>query len=284
MQGALLPLHHLIGQLAAILLHGSKSNLRCDLLVYFCCRLLLHRVSAAAEQQQEQPDESSAGNSGSGSGSQPKCGRGGGRDRSGISGSRELSSTNQAFEASSLGIEGTDRLQRVRGPNGRFIRHMAARQPQLQAWLQQKQGLLTEAADQHARRLAHIFGSQQAALDSLPATFEWCRSRGLTGLQTAQLLDRIAELRRENVVQFGALVQPVWQQLEGYIAAWAEQQRQVGDSRLRKNTSLAEVLCSNKEAAQTLGRPAMWRPSWRLSASDCRLQPLAGCCSLSPMW
>ena len=192
----------------------------------------------------------------------------GGSGRSGGSGSRALSSTNQAFEASRLGIEGTDRRQRVRGPNGRFIRHTAARQPQLQAWLQQEQGLPSKAADQHARRLAHIFGSQQAALDGLPATFEWCRSQGLTGLQTAKVLDHIAKKRRENVVRFATSVQPVWQQLEGYIAAWAEQQLQAGDSRLRKNTSLAEVLCSNSEAAQALGMPPGHVEAWLAAVSQ----------------
>ena len=141
-------------------------------------------------------------------------------------------------------------------------------QPQLEAWLQQEQGLPAKAADQHARRLALVFGSQQAALDSLPATFEWCRSRGLTGLQTAQLLDHIAKMRRESVVQFAAHLQPVWQQMESYIAAWAEQQRQVGDSKLRKNTCLAEVLCSNKKAAQALGMPPGHVEAWLVAVSQ----------------
>ena len=41
---------------------------------------------------------------------------------------------------------------------------MEGPQPQLQAWLQQ-QGVPAAKADQYARRLAHVFGSQQAALD-----------------------------------------------------------------------------------------------------------------------
>ena len=147
-------------------------------------------------------------------------------------------------------------------------------QPQLQAWLQQDQGLPAAEADQHARRLALVFGSQQAALDGLPATFEWCRSRGLTGLQAAQLLDRIAMQRQENVVQFAALVQPVWQQMEGYIVAWAEQQRQAGGSTLRKNTSLAEALCSSETAAQALGMPPGHVEAW-LAAVNQRLPAAA---------
>ena len=213
----------LIRRPTASLLHRGKSDLRCDLLVYFRCRPLAHRVAAAAVKRQQQPDESSSGENNDSS--QPKRGRGA--------------------------------ISRTLEP-----------QPQLQAWLQQEQGLSAKAADQHARRLALVFGSQQAALDSLPATFEWCRSRGLTGLQTAQLLDRIAELRRENVVQFGALVQPVWQQLEGYIAAWAEQERQAGDSKMRKNTSLAEVLCGNEVAAAALAVPPGHVEAWLAAVSQ----------------
>ncbi|PRW50977.1 FAD-linked oxidase [Chlorella sorokiniana] len=145
-----------------------------------------------------------------------------------------------------------------------------AQQPQthLQAWLQQEQGLPAEAADQHACRQALVFGSQQAALDSLPATFEWCRSRGLTGLQTAQLLDGIAKKSHKCVVQFAALVQPVWQLMDSYVAAWAEQQQQAGDSRLRKHTSLAEALCGHAKAAEALGMPPGHVEAWLAAVSE----------------
>ncbi|KAI7841231.1 hypothetical protein COHA_005068 [Chlorella ohadii] len=134
-------------------------------------------------------------------------------------------------------------------------------QPQLQAWLQQEQGLAAADADQHARRLALVFGSQQTALDGLPATFEWCHSRGLKALQTAQLLDRIANKRQENVVQFAALVQPVWQLMDSHIAAYVEPLRQAG-ARLPKHTSLAEMLCGNKQAAEALGMPPGHVEAW----------------------
>ncbi len=140
-------------------------------------------------------------------------------------------------------------------------------QPQLQAWLQQEQGLSAAKADQHARRLGHIFGSQQAALDSLPATFEWCRSRGLSGGQTAQLLDGIAKTRRENVVQFAALVQPVWQLLDSHIAAYVEPLRQAG-GRLPKHTSLAGVLRGNEAAAQALCMPPGHVEAWLAAVSE----------------
>ena len=157
--------------------------------------------------------------------------------------------------------------QPKRGRGGSISRTLEP-QPQLEAWLQQEQGLPAKAADQHARRLARVFGSQQAALDSLPATFEWCRSQGLTGLQTAHLLDRIAFKRRDNVVQFATLVQPVWQQVDSYIAAWAEQQRQAGGSRLRKNTSLAEALCSRDIAADALVMPPGHVEAWLAAVSQ----------------
>ena len=145
--------------------------------------------------------------------------------------------------------------------------HAAEPQPQLQAWLQQEQALPAAEADQHARRLALVFGSQQAALDSLPATFEWCRSRGLTGLQTAQLLDHIAKARRDNVVQFATLVQPVWQQMESYIAAWAEPLRRAG-ARLPTHTSLAEVLGSSEAAVGALGMPPGHVEAWLTAVSQ----------------
>ncbi len=140
-------------------------------------------------------------------------------------------------------------------------------QPQLQAWLQQEQGLQAADADQHARRLALVFGSQQAALDSLPATFEWCRSRGLSCKQTAQLLDRIAYTQCDNVVQFAALVQPVWQLLDGYIAAYVEPLRQA-DTRLPKHTSLAEVLRSSDTAALALSMQAGHVQAWLGAVSE----------------
>ncbi|PRW50766.1 transcription termination factor mitochondrial [Chlorella sorokiniana] len=108
----------------------------------------------------------------------------------------------------------------------------------------------------------------QAALDGLPATFEWCRSRGLTGLQTAQLLDDIAKKQKKNVVQFAALVQPVWQLMDSYVAAWAEQQQQAGDSKLRKHTSLAEALCGNATAAEALGMPPGHVEAWLAAVSE----------------
>ncbi|PRW50983.1 zinc finger ZZ-type and EF-hand domain-containing 1 [Chlorella sorokiniana] len=140
-------------------------------------------------------------------------------------------------------------------------------QPQLQAWLQQEQGLSAKAADQHARRLARVFGSQQAALDGLPATFQWCRSHGLTGLQAAQLLDRIAKKRPANVVQFAALVQPVWQLMDSYIAAHIEPLRQAG-AMLPKHTSLAEVLCSSPNVVPALGMPPGHVEAWLAAVSE----------------
>ncbi len=106
-----------------------------------------------------------------------------------------------------------------------------------------------------------MFGSQQAALDSLPATFEWCRSRGLTGKQTAQLLDFIASQRQANVVQFAALVQPVWQLLDSHIAAYVEPLRQAG-ARLPRHTSLARVLRSSETAALALVLPPGHVEAW----------------------
>ncbi|PRW50952.1 hypothetical protein C2E21_5331 [Chlorella sorokiniana] len=140
-------------------------------------------------------------------------------------------------------------------------------QPQLQAWLQQEQGLSAKAADQHARRLALVFGSQQAALDGLPAVFKWCRSRGLTGLQTAQLLNNIAGKQQKNVVQFATLAQPVWQLIDSYIAAHIEPLRQAG-ARLPKHTSLAEALCSSSEAATVLSMPPGHVEAWLAAISQ----------------
>ncbi|PRW50832.1 transcription termination factor mitochondrial [Chlorella sorokiniana] len=151
-----------------------------------------------------------------------------------------------------------------RGPKS----HTAELQPRLQAWLQQEQGLSAADADEHARRLALVFGSQQAALDGLPATFEWCCSRGLTGLQTAQLLDHIANKSHKSVAQFAALVQPVWQLMDSYVAAWAEQQHQAGGSKQRKHISLAKALCSNPEAAKTLAAPAGHVEAWLAAVSE----------------
>ena len=169
---------------------------------------------------------------------------------------------------------GSDDSSSSAGRHGRRKGSEKEPQPQLQAWLQQEQALPAAEADQHARQLALVFGSQQAALDSLPTTFEWCHSRGLTGLQTAQLLDRIVCARQDNVVQFAAAVQPVWQQMDSYIGAWAEQERQAGDSKLRKHTSLAEVLRSSKDAARALSLPPGHVGAW-LAAVSQRLPAVA---------
>ncbi len=156
---------------------------------------------------------------------------------------------------------GSGKQSRLRDAAGRFIDSTEEAQPQLQTWLQQEQGLKAADADQHARRLALVFGSQQAALDGLPTTFEWCRSRGLKGSETVQLLDRIALARWENVVQFAALVQPVWQLLDSHIAAYVEPLRQAG-ARLPKHTSLAGVLCGSESAALALVMPPGHVEAW----------------------
>ncbi len=140
-------------------------------------------------------------------------------------------------------------------------------QPQLQDWLKQEQGLQAADADQYARHLALVFGSQQAALHSLPATFEWCRSRGLSGLETAQLLDRIAFKRQDSVVQFAALVQPVWQLLDSHITAYVEPLRQAG-ARLPKHTSLAGVLRGKSAAAEALGMPPGHVEAWLAAVGE----------------
>ncbi|PRW51139.1 guanine deaminase [Chlorella sorokiniana] len=111
-------------------------------------------------------------------------------------------------------------------------------------------------------------GASQAALDSLPATFEWCRSRGLTGPQTAKLLDHVANKSYKSVVQFAALVQPVWQLMDSYVAAWAEQQHQAGDSKQRKHTSLAEALRDSTVAAAALGMPPGHVEAWLAAVSQ----------------
>ena len=132
--------------------------------------------------------------------------------------------------------------------------HTADQQPQLHAWLQQEQGLLPGEADSYARRFALVFGSQQAALMGLPATFDWCRSQGLSGLQTAEVLDRIAGKRPQNVINFASTAQHDWQLIDGCISVCV-QQRQHAGARLPKHTSLAGVLCSWHDAARALGMP-----------------------------
>ena len=129
-------------------------------------------------------------------------------------------------------------------------------QPELQAWLE-LQGLTAADADWHARRLARIFGGdQQAALASLPATFEFCRSRGLSGLESARLLDRIAQKRHENVVSFATTAQLDWLQMDGCIAAYVRRRQQAGE-RLPKHASLASLLRQDgsTDAAQALASP-----------------------------
>ena len=129
-------------------------------------------------------------------------------------------------------------------------------QPELQAWLE-LQGLTAADADWHARRLARIFGGdQQAALASLPATFEFCRSRGLSGLESARLLDRIAQKRHENVVSFATTAQLDWLQMDGCIAAYVRRRQQAGE-RLPKHDSLASLLRQDgsTDAAQALASP-----------------------------
>lgn len=121
-------------------------------------------------------------------------------------------------------------------------------QPQLQAWLQQ-QGLAEAAAEWYARRLVIPFsGSQRAALEGLPAMFEWCRTKGLTGPEAAQVLGYIGGHRRENVVQFATTAALDWQLMDSKIQACIKQLRVAG-KRLPKNTSVAGVLRTNTVAA-----------------------------------
>ena len=134
-------------------------------------------------------------------------------------------------------------------------------QPELQAWLQ-KQGLSPAEADAHARRLAHIFGGdQQAALASLPATFAWCRGKGLSGLETAQLLDRIAAQQPGNVARFAETAQKDWQLVEPCIEAHVQRLAQVG-KRAPKHASFTDLLRSNVKAARMLALPPGHAKAW----------------------
>lgn len=135
-------------------------------------------------------------------------------------------------------------------------------QLQLQAWLQE-QGLQKADAATQARRLALVFGSEEAALADLPATFAWCCGRGLTGPQTAALLSRVASLRRESVMQFAATAQRDWQLIDGYIAAYIKQQELV--SRLIKHSCLADLLRSSPHAARALSMPPNHVPEWLIA-------------------
>ena len=160
------------------------------------------------------------------------------------------------------GSSGGQRKKRGRKPGSFRNSHMAQPQPALQSWLEKEQQFEPAAADQHARRLAAVFGGdQQAALASLPATFAWCTSQGLSGLQTAQLLDRIAKKRRDSVVSFAATAQRDWQLIEPYIAAHVRWRQQAGEQ-LPKHASLADVLQSRRDAARMLalapGHVAAW--------------------------
>ncbi len=148
------------------------------------------------------------------------------------------------------------------------LSHTREPQPQLQAWLQQQQGLPAAEADEYARRLSEIYETQQAALEGLPTTFEWCRSRGLTGLQVAQLLDGIGKKRRESVKHFAAEATPAWQLMDSHIAAYVEQLRQAGDRKLRKRSSLAGVLCSSGKATEALGMPPRHVEAWLAAVSE----------------
>ena len=139
---------------------------------------------------------------------------------------------------------------------------MAEPQPELQAWLEKDQGLTRTDADQHARRLVAVFGGdQQAALASLPTTFAWCTSRGLSGLQTAQLLGRIAKKRRDSVVSFAATAQRDWQLIEPYIAVHVQRLRQA-EKQLPKHASLAALVCGRGGAAMMLATPPGHVASW----------------------
>ena len=198
------------------------------------CRLSCRAWSTVAAAQQQQPEDSSSGGSG-GSGS---------------------------------GGSGSSPARRRRGPKS----HTEEPQPQLQAWLRQ-QGVPAAKADQHARRLAHVFGSQQAALDGLPATFEWCRSQGLTGLQATALLDRIARKRHESVVQFAATVQHDWQQIDSCIAACVQA---AGGSKRLTHTSLAEKLGSSPDYAESLGMPPGHVEAWLAAVSERLPAPAIG--------
>ena len=83
----------------------------------------------------------------------------------------------------------------------------------------------------------------------------------MTGLQTAQLLDRIAVHRWDNVVNFSSTAQVDWQLIDGLIRAYVERHAKAG-GRLPKHTSLAKVLCSSRAAVQALymrpGHVAAW--------------------------
>lgn len=137
-------------------------------------------------------------------------------------------------------------------PSRRGKRSLEAEpQPQLQTWLQQKQGLRAEEAILHAGWMAKVFGGHEAALACLPATFSWCRSQGLPGLQTAQLLDEIARARHERVVRFADTTQQDWQQIDGYISAHYQRQQEAG-KRLSKHASLGSVLRSRPAAGRAL--------------------------------
>lgn len=145
--------------------------------------------------------------------------------------------------------------------------------PQLQAWLEVEQGLPAGDAEAAAWQLALAYQSEQAALAGLPATFEFCRSRQLTGPEAAQLLCGIAKLRWSNISSFASSAQLDWLLLERYFDAHVKQLRQEGQ-RLPKHLSFASMLRSNKSAARALvmqpGHLQRWLDAVgeRLSAAD----------------
>ena len=141
-------------------------------------------------------------------------------------------------------------------------------QPELQAWLEQRQGLPAAEADQHARRLAHVFGGdQQAALAGRPLTFELCSSKGLMGLETAQLLARIAYRRHENVVSFETMAQRTWQLIDGHISAYVQRRQQQPNKRPPKHSCLAAKLRSDCTAVWALAVPPDHVEDWLATVS-----------------
>ena len=125
----------------------------------------------------------------------------------------------------------------------------------------------------HAWRLAvDVFENEQAALEGLPATFEWCSQQGLDVLQTAQLLDRIAQYRHASVVDFAATAQH-WQLIDARIAVHLQQLRKAGNRLDPKHASLAAVLhkpCAARALGTAPGHVAAWLQavSGRLSDAD----------------
>ena len=146
----------------------------------------------------------------------------------------------------------------------------------LQAWLEQH-GLAAADAAPLTAGLARAFNSEQAALESLPDTFAWLRGRGLSSLETARLLNSMADMRHDSVVNFAATAQLDYELIDSTVAAYLHQrqQRPAGTLRHRTRASLADVLRSSVGTARCLIMPSghvkAWLQEVRKQLSDAEL-------------